>query len=38
MKNCASDPSKFYLLTSAGQILATLSTIATGLDNVFLSE
>ena len=38
LQNCASDPSMFYLLTSSGQILATLSTIATGLDNVFLSE
>jgi Flp pilus assembly protein TadG len=38
LKNCASDASMFYLLTSSGQILTTLSTIATGLDNVFLSE
>jgi Flp pilus assembly protein TadG len=38
LQNCASDPSKFYLLNSSGQILGTLSTIAAGLDTVFLAH
>jgi Flp pilus assembly protein TadG len=37
LKNCASDPSKFFLLTSSTQIVATFSQIGTALSNLRLS-
>ncbi len=37
LKNCASDSSKFFLLTSASQIVTTFNQIGTSLSNLRLS-
>ena len=37
LKNCASDTSKFFLLTSSTQIVTTFSQIGTALSNLRLS-
>jgi hypothetical protein len=37
LKNCATDPGKFFLLTTAGQIVATFSQIGTALQNLRLA-
>jgi len=37
LKDCASDPSKFFLLTSASQLVATFQQIATALSNLRLA-
>jgi Flp pilus assembly protein TadG len=37
LKNCASDASKFFLLTSANQIVGTFNQIGTALSNLRLS-
>jgi Flp pilus assembly protein TadG len=37
LQNCASDPGKFFLLTSASQIVTTFSQIGTALSNLRLS-
>jgi Flp pilus assembly protein TadG len=37
LQNCASDPSKFFLLTSATQIVTTFGEIGTALSNLRLS-
>ena len=34
LKNCASDPTKFFLLTSATQIVTTFNQIGTALSNL----
>jgi Flp pilus assembly protein TadG len=34
MKNCASDPTKFFLLTSANQMVSTFQQIGTALSNL----
>ena len=34
LKNCASDPSKFFLLTSASQMVSTFQQIGTALSNL----
>jgi Flp pilus assembly protein TadG len=38
MKNCASDPSKFFLLTSANQMVSTFNTIGTNLAQLRLAK
>jgi Flp pilus assembly protein TadG len=38
LQNCATDPSKFFLLTSSTQIVTTFNTIATQLANLYLSQ
>jgi Flp pilus assembly protein TadG len=38
LQNCASDPSKFYLLTSASQMTATFQTIGTNLTKLRLAQ
>lgn len=38
LKTCASDPSKFFLLTSADQIVTTFDTIGTSLAQLHLSK
>jgi Flp pilus assembly protein TadG len=38
LQNCASDPSKFYLLTSADQIIAAFNQIGTQLSDLRLSK
>ena len=38
LKNCASDSSKFFLLTSANQIVATFNQIGTALSNLRLAN
>ena len=37
LQNCASDPGKFFLLTSASQMITTFSQIGTALSNLRLS-
>jgi Flp pilus assembly protein TadG len=37
LQNCATDPGKFFLLTTAGQIVTTFSQIGTALQNLRLS-
>ncbi|HEV8463884.1 MAG TPA: VWA domain-containing protein [Pseudolabrys sp.] len=37
LQNCASDPGKFFLLTSAGQIVATFGQIGTSLSKLRLA-
>src|SRR3990172_2890235 len=37
LKNCASDPGKFFLLTSSQQIVATFNQIGTALSNLRLA-
>ena len=37
LKDCASDPGKFFLLTSAVQIVTTFGQIGTALQNLRLS-
>ena len=37
LKNCASDPGKFFLLTTAGQIVATFGQIGTSLSRLRLA-
>ncbi|HET9414364.1 MAG TPA: hypothetical protein VFO74_09575 [Pseudolabrys sp.] len=38
LQNCASDPAKFYLLTSADQITATFNTIGTNLTKLRVAQ
>ncbi|HET9716763.1 MAG TPA: pilus assembly protein [Pseudolabrys sp.] len=38
LQNCASDPSKFYLLTSADQMTATFETIGTNLTKLRVAQ
>jgi hypothetical protein len=38
LQNCASDSSKFFLLTSAGQMTATFNTIGTNLTNLRVAQ
>ena len=38
MKNCASDSTKFFMLTSGNQIITTFNQIATELANLHLSQ
>jgi len=38
LQNCATDSSKFYLLTSASQILTTFNTIGTNLSKLRISK
>jgi len=37
LKNCASDPGKFFLLTTAGQIVSTFGQIGTSLSRLRLA-
>ena len=38
LQNCASDSSKFYLLTSSNQIVTTFNTIGTNLSQLYLAK
>ena len=38
LQNCATDPSYFFLLTSASQIVTTFQSIGTALSNLRLSQ
>jgi len=38
LKNCATDVNKFFLLTSANQIVTTFNTIGTSLQQLYLSK
>ena len=38
LQNCASDSSKFFLLTSAGQMTATFNTIGTNLTKLRVAQ
>ena len=38
LQQCASDPSKFFLLTSANQIVTTFGTIGTSLMTLYLAK
>ena len=38
LQNCASSTDKFYLLTSADQMTATLDTIGTNLTNLRVAQ
>jgi Flp pilus assembly protein TadG len=38
LKNCASDPSKFFILTSASQIVTTFNQIGTALSQLRISK
>ncbi|HEY0223647.1 MAG TPA: pilus assembly protein TadG, partial [Pseudolabrys sp.] len=38
LQNCASDSSKFFLLTSASQIVTTFNAIGTNLSNLYVSK
>jgi len=38
LQNCASDPAKFYLLTTADQITATFQTIGTNLTKLRVAQ
>jgi hypothetical protein len=38
LQNCASDSSKFFLLTSADQIVTTFQQIGTNLTQLYLSK
>jgi hypothetical protein len=38
LQTCASDPAKFFLLTSATQIVTTFGTIGTSLQKLYLAK
>jgi Flp pilus assembly protein TadG len=38
LQNCATDPTKFFLLTSSNQIITTFNTIGTSLQQLYLSK
>ena len=38
LQQCASSPDKFFLLTSANQIVSTFSTIGTNLSNLYIAK
>jgi hypothetical protein len=38
MKNCASTPANFFMLTTSGQIIDTFATIGTQLTQLHLSQ
>jgi Flp pilus assembly protein TadG len=38
LQNCASDSSKFFLLTSSNQIVTTFNSIGTNLSNLYVSK
>lgn len=38
LKDCASDPSQFFLLTSADQIITTFNSIGTALSDLRISK
>jgi hypothetical protein len=38
LQNCASDPSKFFLLTSSTEIVTTFNQIGTNLSNLFIAK
>jgi von Willebrand factor type A domain-containing protein len=38
LQNCASDPSKFFLLTSANQIITTFNQIGTNLSQLRIAK
>jgi len=38
LRNCASDPSKYFALTSAGQIVTTFNAIASTLSKLRLAK
>jgi Flp pilus assembly protein TadG len=38
LQNCASDSSKFFLLTSSSQIVTTFNSIGTNLSNLYVSK
>ncbi len=38
LQNCASDASKFFLLTSANEIITTFNTIGTSLQKLHLAK
>ena len=38
LQNCASDSSKFFLLTSSSEIVTTFNTIGTNLSNLYLAK
>jgi len=38
LQNCASDPDKFYLLTSANQIISTFDEISFKIVHLHLSQ
>jgi Flp pilus assembly protein TadG len=38
LQNCASDPSKFFMLTSSGQIATTFTTIGTALSQLRVAQ
>jgi hypothetical protein len=38
LKNCASDPSQFFLLTTADQIVTTFNSIGTALSDLRISK
>jgi hypothetical protein len=38
LQNCASDPSKFFMLTSANQIVTTFQAIATNLTQLRIAK
>ncbi|MGI8526516.1 MAG: hypothetical protein ACR2K5_10150 [Pseudolabrys sp.] len=38
LKNCASTPEDFYLLTSPDQIIGVFNTIGTYLSKLFISQ
>jgi Flp pilus assembly protein TadG len=38
LQDCASDPNKFFLLTSADEIVTTFNTIGTSLTQLYLSQ
>jgi len=38
LQNCATDPSKFFLLTSASEIITTFSTIGTNISKLRIAR
>jgi hypothetical protein len=38
LETCASDPTKFFLLTSSNQIVTTFGTIGTSLQKLYLAN
>jgi hypothetical protein len=38
LQNCATDSTKFYLLTSASQILTTFNSIGTNLSQLYVAK
>ena len=38
LQNCATDPSQFFLLTSADQIITTFNSIGTALSDLRISK